>query len=77
MKPTDNGKALPECTCGRIVIGTTVTENRNWNPDCPEHGEKTTWFEGEGGDYLRAQVEKAIVLQRQAREARKKARGET
>jgi len=33
------------CTCGIICVGMTVTENRNWRHDCPEHGEGSEWYE--------------------------------
>lgn len=32
------------CVCGRIRVGMKVTENRNWNPDCPEHGIGSEWY---------------------------------
>lgn len=32
------------CTCGRIKVGSTVTESRNWNPDCTEHGTSSVWY---------------------------------
>lgn len=60
-----------DCRCGRIRIGMTVTEHRNWNPDCPEHGAGTEWHKGEGGDRLREQNERAVEMQRRAREARR------
>jgi len=61
------------CTCGRIAIGMEVTEQRNWNPDCVEHGEGTDWYNDPERVAKRALYrERLIDLQRQAREARDK-----
>lgn len=35
---------MTTCTCGRIKLGSEVTEARNWNPDCPEHGTESAWW---------------------------------
>jgi len=35
------------CTCSRIKLGSEVTEARNWNPDCVEHGVGSTWWNSE------------------------------
>jgi len=32
------------CTCSRIKIGTTVSDNKNLNPECPEHGYNSVWY---------------------------------
>lgn len=32
------------CTCARLKVGHTLTESRNWNPDCIEHGEDSAWW---------------------------------
>ena len=32
------------CTCSRIRIGMEVTEHRNWNPECVEHGVDSIWW---------------------------------
>jgi hypothetical protein len=37
----------PACDCGRIKIGSEVTEARNWSPDCPEHGTDSAWYQSE------------------------------
>ena len=59
------------CVCGHIKIGSEVTELRNWNPDCPEHGVSSTWYRSpEQMEKRRAQDERLRDLQRQAREAR-------
>jgi hypothetical protein len=50
-----------QCRCGRIKIGSEVTEHRNWNPDCPVH----PW-----DDRLQAQADRAVEWQRKAAEAR-------
>ncbi len=63
------------CLCGRIKIGSTVTENRNWNPDCPEHGTESEWWRSpEQVEKRRQQNERLRDLQRQAREARERAK---
>ena len=36
--------ASDTCTCGRIKIGLEVTDARNWNPDCTEHGANSEWW---------------------------------
>jgi len=35
---------MPNCTCGHIMLGSERTEERNWNPDCPEHGTTSVWW---------------------------------
>lgn len=63
------------CRCGRLKVGFTVTESRNWNPDCPQHGTKSTWYRSpEQVAKRQAQDERLRDLQRQAREAREAAR---
>jgi hypothetical protein len=42
--PDTPGVKVVTCTCGRIRIGLRVTEHRNWNPDCPEHGTETDFW---------------------------------
>ena len=32
------------CTCSYIKVGTTVSDNKNLNPECPEHGYNSVWF---------------------------------
>lgn len=32
------------CTCGRVVVGMKVTNNRNWDPDCIHHGTESRWW---------------------------------
>jgi len=49
----------PACTCGRIKLGSEVTEARNWNPDCPEHGTDSAWYRSD-----------AQVVQRQLQRTR-------
>jgi len=62
------------CTCGRIAIGMQVTEQRNWNPDCEEHGVDSDWYNSETQRVKRAAArERTIDLQRRAREAREAA----
>ena len=35
---------MTKCTCYHIKIGTTVSDNKNLNPECPEHGTKSVWY---------------------------------
>lgn len=37
----------PRCGCPNIVLGTEITEQRNWNPECEEHGTDSTWYNSE------------------------------
>jgi hypothetical protein len=32
------------CTCSYLKIGTTVSDNKNLNPECPEHGHNSVWY---------------------------------
>jgi hypothetical protein len=49
----------------------TVTEQRNWNPDCPEHGTDSTWWKSSEQRAKRdADNERMRDLHRRAREAR-------
>jgi len=52
------------CRCATVYIGTTVV-GKNWHPECPVH----PWDER-----LQAQANRAVELQLQAREARRKAK---
>jgi hypothetical protein len=64
-----------DCGCGRICIGREVTEARNWNPDCPEHGVATAWYQSPEEVAYRAEQNASLrKLQLQAREARKAVR---
>lgn len=63
------------CECGNIAIGLTVTETRNWHPECPEHGIESEWWNSEA-QFQERMVRRSelIKLQARAREARRKAR---
>lgn len=62
------------CTCGRIALGMEVTENREWNPECREHGRDSTWWNAPAQRADRATRRAAsIELQAGAREARARA----
>jgi hypothetical protein len=64
---------LMNCTCGRIKIGSEVTENRNWNPDCPDHGTSSAWWNSNEQTEKRNQAnERLRSLQKQAREAKER-----
>jgi hypothetical protein len=32
------------CTCSYLRVGHMITESRNWNPDCEEHGVDSEWY---------------------------------
>lgn len=60
------------CSCARIKLGLEVTEHRNWNPDCSEHGVTSDWYRSSEQVAKReAQNARLRDLQTQAREARK------
>lgn len=62
------------CTCGRLYVGATVTEARNWSPDCGLHGLDSEWYRSPARVAKRAEdSERLRDLQRQAREARARA----
>ena len=62
------------CSCGRIRVGRTVTEHRNWNPDCTEHGTASAWWKSpEQVEKREAQSQRLRDLQARAREARRAA----
>lgn len=68
---TAQGDEKTDCTCGRIAVGMTVTEIRNWNPDCAEHGTASAWWNSEEQQAERAgRREHLADLWRRAREAR-------
>jgi len=64
------------CTCGRIVVGMTVTDSRNWHQNCPAHGVDSQWYEDLGRDHFEKTIARSVELQRQAREAREAAHAE-
>jgi len=65
---------MTECSCPRLALGLQVTEARNWNPDCPEHGIESPWWHSEEQRAERAASRSRLLeLQRRAREARKRA----
>jgi hypothetical protein len=59
------------CTCGRITIGSEVTDLKNLDLDCPEHGVTSPWYNSpEQAEKRAAQDARLRDLQTQAREAR-------
>jgi hypothetical protein len=56
---------LSDCRCAMVKVGGKPTGSRNWNPDCPVH----PWT-----DEMQAQADRAVEMQRRAREARAEAR---
>lgn len=62
---------MAECWCPQIKVGGQVTESRNWNHCCPEHGLGSDWYESdEQVEKRRQQNERLRDLQAQARAAR-------
>jgi len=60
------------CTCGRIAIGMEVTEARNWNPECKEHGWSSDWYATPERVQKRAEQDRKLrELQKKAAAARK------
>lgn len=60
------------CRCARIMVGMSVTEQRNWNPDCAEHGTSSDWYRSSEQVAARAaQRDRLVDLQRRARDARR------
>lgn len=35
------------CACPQIKLGSEVSEERNWHPDCPEHGTESEWYQAD------------------------------
>lgn len=63
------------CSCSRLKIGFEVTESRNWNPDCQEHGLYSDWYNSEEQQLKRDKENIEIrELQLRARRARQLAR---
>lgn len=63
------------CRCGRIRVGTTVTQHRNWNPDCIEHGVESAWYKSPEQVEKRAKMnERLRALQAEAKAKRAEAR---
>lgn len=59
------------CGCPNIVLGTKITEQRNWNPDCEEHGWESEWYKSDMQQQkLKQQRIRTTALQRIARERR-------
>lgn len=75
--PDDDDDVADACVCGRVFVGNHDSGSRNWNPDCPEHGTESEWWNSDEQREVRAAMNDRLrVLQRQAREARQKAVGE-
>jgi len=64
---------LPACTCPHIKLDSEVTEARNWNPDCVEHGAGSTWWNSEA-EVMKRQLQgtRLRVLNTLARLSRQK-----
>lgn len=64
-----------DCSCGRIAVGMTITANRNWNPECAEHGLRSDWYRSPEQVTRRAQADEQLRdLYARARAARQAAR---
>ncbi len=59
---------MSECTCARLSVGDGC---RNWNPDCPQHGVRTEWWQSSEQTEKRQKQNKRLrELQRLARLAK-------
>ena len=64
-------KLAISCTCPHLHLGMEVLEQRNWNPDCDEHGLKSVWYRSpEQVAKREADNQELRDLQRRAREMR-------
>jgi Na+-transporting NADH:ubiquinone oxidoreductase subunit NqrC len=70
MKPIEDPR-VPSCTCSRVMAGRSVA-GLNWHEDCEVHGLGTEWYNNEGKAHFEETWNRAIELQKQAREARAK-----
>ena len=76
MNTTTNATDQPDpCRCSRIAVGLEVTANRNWNPDCPAHGQASEWYRSPEQVERRRRVEAELrASYRAARAARQSRR---
>ena len=67
----------PGCTCRGVYLnkGERREAALYWERECPVHGVASEWYEKEGRAQIQATNQRAIDLQRQAREARQRERG--
>lgn len=62
---------MGECECARVYVGTQLSDNRNWNPDCPQHGIQSAWWKSPEQVMLRRQkADQLADLQAKARAAK-------
>lgn len=54
------------CTCKKVLVGGEETGSYNVDPDCPDHGVGTHYWNTK----IKATSDRAVEMQRQAREAR-------
>ena len=60
------------CHCPHIHVGMERTEARNWNPDCPDHGVDSDWYQSPEQALRRAEQNRRLRdLQIRARLARR------
>lgn len=72
LYPTKQSKL---CICGHIKIGSEVTEHRNLDLNCPEHGTESAWWKSpEQKAKRKADNARLRDLQRQATEAKRRAK---
>lgn len=59
------------CTCPHLAIGTEILKQKNWNPDCEEHGVDSAWYNSEKETSIRnARRERTMALQQLASKRR-------
>lgn len=66
---------MDDCLCARVMVGSTDSGSRNWNPDCPAHGVNSMYHNSpERIRQREINRQRLIDLQRRAAEARRQAR---
>jgi hypothetical protein len=59
------------CTCRRILLKGQDSGSRSLDPDCPEHGEQSAWYNSpEQVERRKQRSQRLIDAQKQARAAR-------
>lgn len=68
----NQGQEPTDCGCGRLAVGMTVTDAREWHPECAEHGTDSAWWSSPEQQAARAaRRARTADLQHRARAARR------
>lgn len=62
------------CTCSTIQIGTKTSDLKNLNPECPEHGFESVWYNS--SEQIKHREERSKRL-KELHNIRKKTNGKT